>query len=164
VLFVRAVALVEGNAAPNPGVLIAREAPIAYALKKDAKGEKRPDAVLAKTVAKLQITPAFQLGGAAGTTVVMDVAQCGIAVASGGNVGAATTGVTMRIRGMDIITDDDGDEPDREPKGPLVTARVRAGDDGKLVMDRVMTGSAMAATWGAMPKLQVAPGGEAIPR
>ena len=99
--------------------------------------------------------PAIALGGLGGNAVVvMDAPQQG-AGALGGNVRVTAQRMTMRINDMDIRVGGDEDEgPAREPKGPTMTARVRAGEDGKLVVDRVMPGSTPGHTWAAMPSLR----------
>jgi len=155
VLLVRAVTVITGNAAPSPGLLLGKPTPLAFAMTKGPEGKKRPDPLLAKTLARLQSMPDFKIvrpGGAVVTEIVGD----GVNIA--GTITTVTGGGTTTVNGMQVIDDDDSAEPARTPKGALLTARVRAGADGKLVMDRVMTGCAHTDTWGGMPKLQVAPG------
>ena len=156
VLLVRAVTLVEGSQAANPGVLLGLEAPVQFATEKDDEGNDRPDPGLVKTAKRLQQMPPVAFGGLGGNAVVvMDMGQPG-------QQAAAVTGTahlrSMRINGAEIELggDPEQEEPDRKPKGPTITARVRADEDGKLVMDRVMPGSTPGHTWAAMPRLRFA--------
>ena len=172
VLFVQAVTLVEGNAAPGPGPLIGKDTPVQFVLTKDEQGNERPDPQLARLVTRVKDLPGIAFGGMGGNAVVvMGGGQVGGAGATIRNMHITRHRMTMRVNGAQIQVgpdDEVAEQPAREPRGPVVTVRVRAGDDGKLVMDRIMPGSTPGHTWTAMPRLRIddapAPGNPAPPQ
>ncbi len=161
-MLVRAVTLVEGNQAANPGILIGLETRVLYALETGDDGEKRPLPDLVRAIQHIKELPAFAFGGHGGNAViVMDMPGQGKA-GHGKVVRMHAQRMVMNVNGVNIQmggdADEEGDEPAREPKGPILTARVLAGQDGALVMDRVLPGSQPGDTWRAMAKLQFADG------
>lgn len=165
VMLVRAATLVEGSTAKNPGILLGKETAIEFATEKDAKGKTGPIPWLVKAAKKVGKMPAMAFGGLGGDAVViMDVGRDG--ENAGGNVVRATArAMTMHINGNRIQLGGGGDEEDAEPKpepkGPVLTVRVKAAADGKLVVDRLMPGSAPGHTWAAMPQLRFTEGAQA---
>ena len=167
VMLVRAATLVEGSTARNPGILLGKETTIEFATEKDAKGRTGPIPWLVKAARRVGKMPVMAFGGLGGDAVViMDMPRGG--EGGQGNAGVVTArAMTMRVNGAEIQLgggDEEGDEPKRKPQGPTLTARVQAGDDGKLVVDRLMPGSAPGHTWAAMPKLRFAEGGGGVGR
>jgi len=166
-MLVRAVTLVEGNEAANPGVLIGLETRVLYALETDDDGNKRPVPDLMRAIQHIKELPAFAFGGLGGNAViVMDMPEQGKA-GHGKVVRMQAQRVVMNVNGVNIqmggnAEEEEGDEPAREPKGPILTARVLAGEDGALVMDRVLPGSKPGHTWAAMAKLQFADGNKIV--
>ena len=165
-MLVRAVTLVEGNQAANPGVLIGLETRVLYAVETDDDGNKRPVPDLVRAIQHIKEMPVFAFGGLGGNAViVMDAPPQGEAGA-GKIVRMQAQRMVMNVNGVNIQmggnADEEGDEPAREPKGPILTARVLAGEDGALVMDRVLPGSQPGHTWAAMAKLQFAGGDEIL--
>jgi len=135
------------------------ETRVLYALETDDDGNKRPLPDLVRAIQHIKELPAFAIGGLGGNAViVMDMPEQGNA-ADGNVVRIQAQRVAVNVNGVNIQMGgdaEDGEEPAREPKGPILTARVLAGEDGALVMDRVLPGSQPGHTWAAIPKLQFA--------
>ena len=165
VMLVRAVTLVEGSAAVNPAVLLGQETAIAFATETDDDGNERPRRALVRAVEHIRRMPPIHFRGLGGNAVViLGAPQQG--AAAGQNVQVAVQHMTVRAHGIGMPlggdAEPDGDDGEGKPKGPLLTARVLAGDDGRLVVDRLLPGSNTAHAWGAMPKLQFADDDEAV--
>ncbi|MFW6108763.1 MAG: hypothetical protein ACOC8D_03005 [bacterium] len=162
-LFVRAVTIIEGSEATNPGLLVGRETPVAFATEENDDGDEQPVPGLVRAVEHIGRMPAVHFGGLGGNAVVITQEPWRGAGGAGRNVQLKAHRMVMRVNGGEVRIgggpdDDEADdeEPAREPKGPLMTARVRAGDDGTLVMDRVAPGSTPAHTWRGMPEFRFA--------
>ena len=162
VMLVRAATLVEGSTAKNPGLLLGKETAIEFATEKDAQGNERPVPWLVTAAKRVGKMPIMAFGGLGGDAVVIMNMPQGGEGALGNAVHMTARTMTMRVNGNRIQIggggDEEGAEPKPEPKGPILTVRVNAGDDGKLVVDRLMPGSTPGHTWAAMPKLRFAEG------
>ncbi len=157
VLFVRSLTLVEGNTARNAGVALGQELAVRYTTEKDERGIERPRKALTSLMQNLEKFPVFMLGGPLGGNVMI-MGDGGVAVAGAAGGGDQGGVVRMEVNGARIQLGGDPDE-EREkekaapPRGPLVTLRVKAQEDGTLVADRAVPGMQPAATWHGMPKV-----------
>ena len=165
-LVVRAVTMVEGSTALNPGILLGKETQAALATEKDAAGNERPIPTLVATAKQLKQMPVFfafgHREGVNNAVIVLDANAGLVAGRPNVTVHKVPRPTTMWLDGRQVRigggpqpaaggADDGG-----QPRGPRITARVRADAEGKLVVDRVVPGSLPVATWGALPMLDLA--------
>ena len=160
VLRVKAVTLIEGNTAKNPGILIGRETPVRFSTEKDEEGKVRPAAWLARVVARIDQMPAIAFGGFGGgnAVVVMDVDAGNQGGPKGGRVKLTAHRMTMTMRGQKMVIGGKGGDADdaAEDQPPTITARVCTDEEGTLIMDRAMPGSQPGDSWDAIPTLKFA--------
>ena len=164
VLRVKAVTLIEGNQAPNAGLLLGRETRLALATEKGEDGKERPIPWLAETAKRLPKLPNIAFGGMGDedTEVTVTVNEDNPAAA-----GAAAVGTMIRmtaqkaVMGIHVGAAGGPDRPGAEPRPlPLATARVQWDAARGLVMDRVAPGSQPGHVWTAMPKFRITTQGD----
>ncbi|MBL7224008.1 MAG: hypothetical protein ISS72_09150, partial [Candidatus Brocadiae bacterium] len=76
-LRLKALTLLKGCAAPNPGLAIGQTTPVLYATEKDDDGNERPAQKLVDAIEHIEEMPAIAFGGFGGNNavVVMDVGK-----------------------------------------------------------------------------------------